>query len=576
MAEVVVIGAGLSGTLMAYELLPQLRKEDRLTVVSQGPVYHFVPSNPWVAIGWRKRSDIEIDLIDIMKRKGIRLLTQGAQRVHPAENRVELSDGTSIDYDYLVVATGPELAFDEIPGLGPDGHTQSICHVDHATHAKEAFEKLAANPGPVVIGAVQGASCFGPAYEFLFILETELRRRKLRDRVPMTFVTSEPYIGHLGLDGVGDTKGLLESEMREKHIKWITNARVKNVEPGKMSVEEVADDGSVRKTPRTAVRLFDDAAGVPRRRRRSRHREADQSARLRHHRQAPAQSGIPQRVRDRRLRGDRAGRRHAGAGRRAEDRLHDRIDGDGDGLQHRRAAARRDADGATDLERGLPRRFRRFRRRLPGAAADPAAQRQLVVEGRMGALAKVAFEKYFLRKIRRGESEPFYERFLLDKLNIAKIKEVGTREHECRPKNRLRTLRQDQPAARRAGAGERRAADRAISLSSPAIPIEVDEAAFGRHVAHSEIPVLVDVWAPWCGPCRAMAPMFERAAQALEPNVRLLKLNSDQAPTVSSQLGISGIPTLLLMQGGREISRISGAMDAQEIVAWTKAGLARS
>ena len=101
-------------------------------------------------------------------------------------------------------------------------------------------------------------------------------------------------------------------------------------------------------------------------------------------------------------------------------------------------------------------------------------------------------------------------------------------------------------------------------------PIEVDEAGFGRHMA------LVDVWAPWCGPCRAMAPMFERAAQALEPNVRLLKLNSDQAPTVSSQLGISGIPTLLLMQGGREISRISGAMDAQKILALTKNGLARS
>src|SRR6516225_5063422 len=106
MAEVVVIGAGLSGTLMAYELLPQLRKDDRLTVVSQGAVYHFVPSNPWVAIGWRKQ---------------IQLLTQGAQRVHPSENRVELGDGTSINYDYLVIATGPELAFDEIPGLGPQG-----------------------------------------------------------------------------------------------------------------------------------------------------------------------------------------------------------------------------------------------------------------------------------------------------------------------------------------------------------------------------------------------------------------------------------------------------------------------
>ncbi len=107
-------------------------------------------------------------------------------------------------------------------------------------------------------------------------------------------------------------------------------------------------------------------------------------------------------------------------------------------------------------------------------------------------------------------------------------------------------------------------------------PIEVDEAGFGRHLANSDIPLLVDVWAPWCGPCRSMAPMFESAAQQLEPNVRLLKLNADTAPAVSSRLGITGIPTLLLMQGGREISRTSGAMDTRNIVAWTMAGLARS
>jgi thioredoxin 2 len=107
-------------------------------------------------------------------------------------------------------------------------------------------------------------------------------------------------------------------------------------------------------------------------------------------------------------------------------------------------------------------------------------------------------------------------------------------------------------------------------------PIEVDEQAFGRHVAHSDIPLLVDVWAPWCGPCRAMAPMFERAAKELEPNVRPLKLNSDTAPTTSSRLGVTGIPTLLLMRGGREISRRSGAMDTRNIVAWARAGLAGS
>ncbi|MGY4309238.1 thioredoxin 2 [Bradyrhizobium sp. USDA 4369] len=104
-------------------------------------------------------------------------------------------------------------------------------------------------------------------------------------------------------------------------------------------------------------------------------------------------------------------------------------------------------------------------------------------------------------------------------------------------------------------------------------PIEVDQPAFERHVAHSDLPLLVDVWAPWCGPCRAMAPMFARAAEALEPRVQLLKLNSDEAPEISAKLGISGIPTLLLLQKGRELARISGAMDSQRIVAWTLSGL---
>ncbi len=247
MAHIVVLGAGLGGSIMAYELADQIRPEDRITVVTKDPLYHFVPSNPWIAVGWRERDDITVDLAQPLNRKGIAFRPVAAEKLHPEENRLDLVDGTSIDYDYLIIATGPELAFDEIEGLGPHGgHTQSICHVDHAEMAAEKFEAFCKNPGPIIVGAVQGASCYGPAYEFTFILETELRRRKIRDKVPMTFVTSEPYIGHLGLDGVGDTKGLLEGEMRGKHIKWMTSTRVKKVEDGQMVVEEIAEDGSVK------------------------------------------------------------------------------------------------------------------------------------------------------------------------------------------------------------------------------------------------------------------------------------------------------------------------------------------
>ena len=233
---------------MAYEMKDALRKEDRITVVSKGRTCSFIPSNPWVAEGWRESADIQVDLVPVFERKGIAFRTQGAKRIHPDQNRIELNSGPDIDYDFLVIGAGPELAFDEIEGFGPAAHTNSICEVGDALKTRESFETLAATGGPAIIGAAQGASCFGPAYEFAFTLDTALRRRKSRDKVPITFVTPEPYVGHLGLDGVGDAKSLLEGAMRDKHINWIINARVKRVDASVMQVEEVGEDGAVKKT----------------------------------------------------------------------------------------------------------------------------------------------------------------------------------------------------------------------------------------------------------------------------------------------------------------------------------------
>ncbi len=247
MAHIVILGAGIGGMPMAYEMRALARAEDKVTVISNNPKFHFVPSNPWVAVDWRKREDIELDIAPVLAKKKIDFIGVGAKRLHPEKNQVELDDGRTVDYDYLVIATGPKLAFDEIEGLGPKGYTHSICHVDHAVEAERDWQEFIKNPGHVVVGAVQGASCYGPAYEYAMIMDTDLRRRKIRDKVPMTFVTAEPYIGHLGLGGVGDSKGLLESVMRDRHIKWICNAKTTKVEAGKMYVTEHNEDGTPKK-----------------------------------------------------------------------------------------------------------------------------------------------------------------------------------------------------------------------------------------------------------------------------------------------------------------------------------------
>ena len=247
MARIVVMGAGIGGISQIYELRKALDNQHELMLVGDADHFEFTPSNPWVAAGTRKGEQIKIDLPDLMKKYGIGFSSAGVRRLHPDENRLELNDDVNINYDYLVIATGPKLAFEEVEGLGPEGHTQSICKTGHAQNANIDFEKLVADPGPVVIGAAPMASCFGPAYEYAFILDTELKKRKIRDKVPMHFVTPEPYVGHLGLDGVGDTKSMLESEMRDRHIGWTTNARITKVEEGKLHFTEVDEDGNEKK-----------------------------------------------------------------------------------------------------------------------------------------------------------------------------------------------------------------------------------------------------------------------------------------------------------------------------------------
>jgi sulfide:quinone oxidoreductase len=218
--------------------------------------FQFVPSNPWVAVGWRKRDDIVLKIAPLLERKGIAFVPKAVTTIDAEARRLTLEGGDSLDYDYLVITTGPKLSFDEVPGAGPHGgHTHSVCTVAHAEAFWAEYQDFLKNPGPVVIGAMPMASCFGPAYEFAFILDADLRKRKLRHLVPITFVTSEPYIGHLGLGGVGDSKSMMESEMRGHDMKWITNAKTTRVEDGKMFVTQVDDLGNVYKEHEVPFKL---------------------------------------------------------------------------------------------------------------------------------------------------------------------------------------------------------------------------------------------------------------------------------------------------------------------------------
>jgi len=422
MAHIVVMGAGLGGLPMAYEMKELLGKDDRVTVVGLGDTYHFVPSNPWVAVHWRKRKDIEFPIAPYLAKKGIAYDGRGVKRVHPKENRLELNDGSSLSYDYLVIATGPKLAFDEIEGLGPNGNTQSVCHVDHAEAGAAAWDAFVKDPGPIVVGAVQGASCFGPAYEFAFIMETDLRRRKIRDKVPMTFVTSEPYIGHLGLGGVGDSKGMLESMMRDRHIKWITNAKVTKVEPGKMYVTEHDEEGKQKKEHvlpfkysmmLPAFKGVDAVFGIEGLTNPRGFIVIDEHQRNPTYKniyavgvcvaippieQTPVPTGVP-----------KTGFMIESMVTATAHNIREQMDG-----KEPTHKATWNAVCLADMgDTGIA---------FVALPQIPPRNVNWFSEGKWVHLAKVAFEKYFIRKLKKGTSEPIYEKYVMQALGITKLK----------------------------------------------------------------------------------------------------------------------------------------------------------
>jgi sulfide:quinone oxidoreductase len=423
MAHIVVMGAGLGGMPAAYDLRKALGKSHQVTLVNASEHFQFTPSNPWVAVGWREPEQILVPIRPYVEKKGIRFVAQAVTKLEAQANRLTLANGETLSYDYLVIATGPKLAFDEIAGLGPEKHTVSVCTTPHAQHAHGAYQAFLKNPGPVVIGAVQGASCFGPAYEFAMILDADLRKRRIRDRVPMTFVTSEPYIGHMGLGGVGDSKGLLESELRQRHIKWITNAKVLEAAADRVKVAEHNERGEVVKEhelpsrysmfipafkgvdPVAAVEGLTNPRGfvvVDEYQRNPKYRNvfsAGVCVAIPPVEATPVPTGAPK------------------TGYMIESMVTAIVENIKAELEGRTPSAKATWNAICLADLGddgvafvaLP--------QIPPRNVTWAKQ------GKWVHLAKVAFEKYFLRKMKTGTTEPIYEKYVLQALGITRLKE---------------------------------------------------------------------------------------------------------------------------------------------------------
>jgi sulfide:quinone oxidoreductase len=238
MARVVVIGAGLGGLPAAYELRHVLPRQHEVTLISNQPKFTFVPSLPWIGLGLRSLDHIQLELDKIVPQHGIELVFDAVTAIDPKLQRITLKEQT-LTYDYVVIATGPELALDALPGLGPEGgYTQSICNPHHAELAREAWEQFLQDPGPIVVGAAPGASCFGPAYEFALLASHTLKQKGLRDQVPITIVTSEPYAGHLGIGGMANSRWLIRAMLADRHIDILDNVAISRIEPSTINLAD--------------------------------------------------------------------------------------------------------------------------------------------------------------------------------------------------------------------------------------------------------------------------------------------------------------------------------------------------
>ncbi len=225
-----ILGGSFGGLTVAHQLRRSIpRDQVEITVVSKEDRFYFVPSLPWVSMGQKTLEEISFPIEPSLGRRRIECIIGAAERIDPETRKVAIGN-EDLEYDVLVIATGHRSANEAVPGLGPfDGPGHSLMSPPEAVEAGQAFRRFLDDPGPMVFGCAPGASCLGPAYEFAFEVDHALKRRRMRDRVPITFVTPEPFLGHFGVGGMGRVRQFLEGEFEHRDIRYVTSAAVSKI-----------------------------------------------------------------------------------------------------------------------------------------------------------------------------------------------------------------------------------------------------------------------------------------------------------------------------------------------------------
>ncbi|MAF50311.1 MAG: FAD-dependent oxidoreductase [Rhodospirillales bacterium] len=237
--HIVIIGGSFGGLTTAFDLRRLLpRGQHEITLISKERRFIFIPSLPWVAMGEKTIADISFDLERPLTSKGINFVAAAVDRIDPEARKVH-TDSESYDYDYLVIATGHRSANEAVEGLGPfDGPGHSLMSPPEAEEASETWSAYLDDPGPMVIGCAPGASCLGPAYEFLFETHHALKQRSLCHKAPITFVTPEPFLGHFGIGGFGKIRQFLEGELEDRDVRYHTSAEISKITDNSVEMED--------------------------------------------------------------------------------------------------------------------------------------------------------------------------------------------------------------------------------------------------------------------------------------------------------------------------------------------------